>query len=159
MLRHSKGFPPTPLVPPVFQSADVKVSVRRLMGSHPSPLKQGTYDPERNATELRVAAMLRSKVVGVFFAGLSFPVAVASCLHQVLLQYVNAVSHWTIDALRELAVRITGLDGSDFKVGDGGCRGSGGAEGESDNGTGVHADNLKLVRIADWSSGRWCAGE
>jgi hypothetical protein len=112
-----------------------------------------TYDPERNAAELPVAAMRRGKVVRVCFEGSTVSLAVAGGVDEGLLCDVDAVSHGTVDALWELAVWITGLVGSDFEVGDGDRRGSGGAEGESDDGAGVHVENLKLIRVAVWSGG------
>lgn len=122
-------------------------------------LERETYGPERNAMKFLIAAMSCSKVVCISFAGLSGPVAVANCVREVLLQDMDAVSHWTVDTFWELAIRITDLSVCNFEVGEGGRRDSGGTEGESDDGFGVHVENLRLVRIVFLSSNCWYGGE
>jgi hypothetical protein len=89
--------------------------------------------------------MRRSKVVRISFARGSDSVAVASGGCEVLLQDVHAISHGTVEAFWELAIRITGFGISNLEVGKGDRRDSGGAKGESNDGAGVHIGHLKLI--------------
>jgi hypothetical protein len=82
--------------------------------------------------------MRRSKVICVCFAGRTNSVTVAGGVYEGLLGDVHTVSDGTLDAFGELAVWIAGLGGSDIELGDDGRNGSGGAEGESYDGAGVH---------------------
>jgi hypothetical protein len=111
-----------------------------LVKYYPSLSNGKTYIPERKVVELRVEAVCRGKVGGTLFSWLTASIVLGDCLGDLFPGDVNTAVRWAVEALRELAERITGLSG--FHVGEGGRRDGGGAKGESEDGAGVHVETL-----------------